>query len=580
MRVELVLEEPPSAVSGGESVTLPDGRTITEPAFYGERDARTQTAGAYHRQRVPVAVAAGDGVLDGAAGQTALLWAASMMRRSGRPFAAVRLVAPPDAPGRPYVASLHADAGAVTLSEAVELELIGADPFAPFAWASLRVDARSAEAGDVACDAVGDAEHVIWLGPSPADARGAAARSHEVVVEARGWVLRIIDRPANATLVAADLPDVGLRDAAAAAVIAGAAFATGAVFREAQHVAGSGAGGPAAPEPSAACYWYSLDTGAVTTDAAEGAQWLARGSSAEHCAPWRADVGAEPRLAGPLVLVSAGGLAGNVAQILGGSWVRFDLAAVVDPDLVDVSNLNRLIGVLLGDVGSAKVGAAARALQAVADRVQAETVAYEEWAAGNRAILDDPECLAVVGVDQLLTRLEAQADWPAVLLNASTGGTTWHTSLHRRGRGACVGCLFASSRRTYAETRRPQACGAAGGPVGMQATRFAPPVPVMASYPFVSVSAAAALAARVIRCAWAGDNDAPCDAHADATEVHRVNVLTPANAMTSLLSPHEACLLLCRHPALDAFFGRGADAVAVTAAAPAGNSSTAHKVRP
>lgn len=556
MEVELTFAERPATPPQGDVLTLPDGRTITESAFYQERDNRTLAGGGYPRAQVPVAVACTDGVLDSGPGQTALLWAASMVRRSGKPFAAVRLVGPLNAGRLAYHAHLHAADGLETLGDAVDVELTGADPFAPYAWEKSD-DPR----------ALADIEHVIWLG-RPAANRAATEGTHEVVVEARGWVVRIEERGGSAGLRDGDVVSaIGLVDASPAAVIAGVAFATASVFREAQRASAPPV--PTEPPDSKRAvtvhrYWYSVDTGDVTTDPDVGDAWIAQGSSAPTCAPWNGESTGKPCHPGPLVIVSAGGLAGNFAQILGASWLRVEVANITDPDLVDISNLNRLIGVLLSDAGSPKVDVAGRALSSVITAIQAQTTPYEAWALANRSVLDAPTCVAVVGVDQLLTRLEAQADWPAVIFNGSTAGTSWHLSAHHRGFGACMGCLFAASQRTYAETRGPEACGAVGG---MHATRVAVPAPVMASYPFTSVSAAASLAARVIRLIWERDAEAGAlePAHgaqdrspSSVTAVHRLNAIHPAMAMTSLLGPHEGCLLVCGHLALDTFFGRPA----------------------
>ncbi len=550
-------------------VLLPNGQPLTADAFYQERDNRTQLLGTYRRREVRVAIALGYDASGSVAGQTGLLWASSMVRRMGRPFAPVRILSPAGARGEPLVAVSGRYRECDTLGDAVDMELIGADPFAPYDWADLD-----------APDAFSGMEAVIWIGASPA--LGAAV-PRCMSVGGRGWVVAIQDNVAGARATLETTPDPvrdeesfpnASLDMATAAIVAGVAFAAAAIHQQVQV---DSSGTAAQPE---ARYWYATDTGAVTENAHEGSEWMLRGSSAPTCAAWSAASGGTPH-GNQLVLVSAGGIGGNVAQLLGDSHAVIDEAHVLDADSIDISNLNRLIGVYVSDVGTPKVAAAVTALSGIAATITGEAMRYEAWAPLHRSILDATRAVTVIGVDQIATRLEAQADWPAVVINGSTAGTTWNISTHLRGVGACLGCLYATDRSSYARTRGPQACGAAGAPlalpqpqpneVGTPRQGAREPVAAInqgpardASIPFVSVSAAAVIVTRLIR-EWAVETGAgptvaesPNNVTADGETalVTRMNVYKPLSTLTSHLTQHAECLLLCGSRAVATLFGR------------------------
>jgi hypothetical protein len=286
-----------------DAVLMPDGRVIAAEAFYQARDQRTQaTGGTSLSAPVTVALIIGDSALSTAAGQTALIWGASLVRRMGRAYSGVRLVGPPSARGAPYLAALHRALRPRTLGEAIEIELLGADPFAPIEWR----DAHDATA-------LAGVDAGIWIGDAPP--AGAAPKLGSIHLQARGWVVQISSARAelqhhpaahgdSPLRLAAGAPPSGASgdaaaraptpmDAAMAAAVFGASLAAGIVYRWCQ-IQGQGASvlGLDAPadlvgQKEADRYWLSIDTVAVTTDPSQGAVWWDRGSAADRAAACR-----------------------------------------------------------------------------------------------------------------------------------------------------------------------------------------------------------------------------------------------------------------------------------------------------
>jgi molybdopterin/thiamine biosynthesis adenylyltransferase len=515
----------PSSVTAAPACLIAS-KLVFADAFYAERDQRTGLGGALASHMVRVAIVLAPGLEQTVGGQTALIWTASMLRRMGRCFSNSLLVADSAAPTARYVGALRR--GAPTLGEAVAAELGEADPFGSIEWRPV---------GDPR--ALADAGLVIWLGGEAAS--GETPPLGEVWVGSSGWVISSAWIPPAAWggHMESTRRHAGAAgfEASAAAAIAAAASAVAHVYRVVRDVR------PREGESLSLC--YSVDTGQVSTSADECAVWLKRGTSAESCAPWTAERGEAVGL-GDLTLVSAGGIGGNAAQVLSGSHAGWNALTVIEPDLVDISNLNRLVGAGVSDVGQPKLGPALRALGGNATTVQAP---YEAWIDSSRpAGLAEPSHHVLVGVDQAATRLQAQADWPYLLVNAGTSGTSWTISAHRRGRGACIGCLYAASEQAYAASRRALACGAGMPSVGEE--RITRPE---ASYPFASVMAAATQVAVLIRTVW---EESP--GVEEGCSVRVLNSLTMSFATVAGRSRHPDCPLLCGHPALVELWGEAA----------------------
>jgi hypothetical protein len=285
----------------------------------------------------------------------------------------------------------------------------------------------------------------------------------------------------------------------------------------------------------------SVDTGRVCADPAEAQVWMRQGSSEADATPWD-EAGGPPVDLGDLVLVSAGGIGGNAAQVLAASWITCASATVVEPDVVELSNLNRLIGVGVRAVGQLKLAPAATALGTAGFPTTGYPARYEDLAAAGLAVSGSAPKRVLVGVDQVASRLQVQADWPELLVNADTAGTSWTVSLHPRGSGACLGCVYGAATQTYAASRRALACGAGMPVVGEeQVTR------PEASFPFASVMAAAFQVAALIRAAGGAQGGL-------TAETRVANSVRLAFLSAGPRDREAGCLLLCSHPALDAFW--------------------------
>lgn len=493
-------------------------RQINADTFYAERDHRTNlTSGPSQLVTVATVLPEKAGLTSGA--QTAALWAASMLRRMGRAFAKSIIVADPKVLDRP-VLSPDSDATPPSLRGALAAELQGADPFG-------EVDFR-----DVAESALSDVTVAIWIGP-PDPSIVHVARHDDVVLQASGWAVSVCRFADLHSAAGSNL------DAAAPALVFAAALAVSEVFRKS--TAGD-AGRPAEPMPAT---WVSLDTGQVSSDPVEGNVWLENGGAAyPEDSNWRStsvDVD-------DLTLVSAGGLGWNVAQLLPLSPVSVKRLNVVDPDEIEVSNLNRLIRCGVDAVGQDKAIAVSEQLAAAGVPVAPFTSTYEEWRPSREEGSWSARSAALVGVDQVQSRLEVGADWPPVLVNGATAGLGCVVTFHAGHEAACIGCYYGQARQAYRNRSRALACAAVGSgdaPMAESSGHLGP----VASYPHVSVAAAASMVATLVhagRRAFAGD-------YSDAGQVFEIDLLTPRYGRSRLIHKNEDCQLLCGTPYVQRF---------------------------
>lgn len=485
---------------------------IDEERFYAERDSRTSLGGEMPVAEVPIAVVVPAGLEAVPGAQTALLWTCSMLRRIGRAFSRTIVIAPPGTPGLEYVGAFRRSGSANSLGAVLAAELNGADPFGAVEWRDLTAEAFEGNA------------MALWLGGYtemgvPHPALGSA------VIDAYGWCIAVC--ASGAAELPAPRPHRAF-DAAAATLAMAAALGIAEVYRMVLGANGS---------ESAVRLWAALDTGEVTTDAEFGEHWLSMGGARAELVPWSAkQPGRIPSLR-HLALVSAGGLGDNAALLLADSHLRLERVAVIDDDQVDVSNLNRLIGIGVGDLGTPKVLAAARPLAERGIPVEAVVATYESWrgAGGHTAYLTGADAV-LVGVDQVKSRLEVAGDWPGLLVNGATSGRGFVVSAHRPGICGCLGCYYGSAKQTYNNTRRAMACAGGGADAG-------PTVPQpMASYPHVSVAASASMVALLIHAAWEAAAGRP---NACAGIRRQMDLLTPQFATTGMQQKVDDCLLLC-----------------------------------
>jgi hypothetical protein len=139
--------------------------------------------------------------------------------------------------------------------------------------------------------------------------------------------------------------------------------------------------------------------------------------------------------------IGAGGIGSPAAWAL--SLVPLSgKVAVVDPDLIDGSSLNRHLTAAFANLGDAKavlladmLGAAGAQADAVVDRWQAARVNIGQTS------------LAVVSVDDDPTRRDIQFDMPRRVLNAGTNDDgLYRVSAHDFLSGACLACISRSDR--------------------------------------------------------------------------------------------------------------------------------------
>lgn len=448
-----------------------------------------------------------------------LLWAASMTRRMGRPFSALTIVAPRQWLDQTFLGFPCAVPG-MTVQEAVEHELRGADPFAP-------IEFREPSSGSI--DGVRFALHI---GSSSQDLRAPSVPN--VSIDAHGWVASVSLVPSAPQSTAQPL------HASACASVFAAALGVAEVYRAAQESAESSSQGQQLP------LWVALDSGQATANPSKGVEWLDHGGTRDKVVPWEEDSSGLPSIRN-LLLVSAGGLGMNLAHILAESHLSLNLTEIVDPDILGISNLNRLIGVHVADLNSMKALLAVRPFAAHMMVAQASSKSYEQWRVDSdvdrfRSWQD----AVAVGVDQTETRLEVASDWPSLLVNGATAGRGWAISAHRPNINGCLGCYYGSARPSYNQRRRVVPCAGAGEAL-VEPRSDAPP---MASYPQVSVSAAAAMAALVIHTAW----DAPRNDETTAGRVWDFSTVFPRFARSRTQPRTDSCELLCRKDYLKSFF--------------------------
>jgi hypothetical protein len=141
---------------------------------------------------------------------------------------------------------------------------------------------------------------------------------------------------------------------------------------------------------------------------------------------------------GHVVVVGVGAVASAMLACLEQFRLRGSID-LVDPDVVDETNLNRYVGLGEKDVGRSKVTTWARRL-AAHDGLQVRVFpwTYSDYRSRERP----PYPLVIVSTDNPRSRQEVQGDLPKVIINAATDGPRLTVSTHRFGHGACLGCLY------------------------------------------------------------------------------------------------------------------------------------------
>lgn len=470
-------------------------------AFYSERDSR---AGIEHplatmpSRRIaivvpPVMACSRYGM------ELALYWTASIIRRMGRAFAEVILVANHEFRQSP---SSLVGYTSLTVEQLVGDELRAADPFAKVEWRS------SAETSQLE-----DAAAVVWLGRPPM----AAPHSRTLSINAHGWVATLDERLLpSLTLSPPDFDASPATIAMAACMVAARLFSDSFVKQDRPpHVA------------------LAIDAGVGSTDPIECGTLLSSGYGSESAVLWSGYSEIRPSL-GKLLVVSAGGIGSNVCRIMKDCFLHFDSAIVLDPDRLEISNLNRAIGCGTANVGAFKAILASEFLKPSANTVVPVLQRYEEWITADLGQqFRKTGTAVVVGVDQVRTRLSVGSDWPMLLLNGSTSGATLSASVHSALEGGCIGCWYGQDDASFLATRTPMACAAGAAP-GMVELRPA------AGYPFVSVAAAAQLIALLVKAAYNKDHSSGLGGR-----VTSLSLRSPECVQSRRIQRSNRCLLLC-----------------------------------
>lgn len=460
---------------------------IDPESFYAERDNRTNLRLAQSPEPVRLALAVAPGWAQSASGQLALYWLCSLVARMGRRYNGMRIWLPPESAGRP---NLIRKIPAQNLADAVMMHLRAADPFGGYA----------------VVDEPREGEFVVSVGDMPGEAEG-------LVVRPQGWSTALAWRGALPPSPPAPSDTNPVGAALAAALGAAAVY---------QHFNRELVPGYESQAP----LWVSALHSAVTSSAEEAAKW-----PAEPSLPGEIDIGR-------WLVVGAGALGANALEILGHLTGLRGHVGVNDPDVLEISNLNRIVPALFSHLGLPKAYIAASCLQGLPVEVVPHLERYErlQTAGGDGRLPVESYDLILAGVDQMATRAFIQSDWPRLLVNAGTRGFTWRVSSHPVDTaGACVGCLAGNSQQSYNELRAALRCGG-GGP--QQAAEQEAP---MDSYSFVSFFGAAFLAAEALKLTLG----LGAQGGGDITEAVSLNL---GGMRRRSGQPSERCLCRCGHP--------------------------------
>jgi hypothetical protein len=139
---------------------------------------------------------------------------------------------------------------------------------------------------------------------------------------------------------------------------------------------------------------------------------------------------------GEFVLVGCGAIGNSVAWALGDSRVR-GVVHLVDPETIDLGNLQRYVLAERSDVGRPKVDVAARSGSSL--EVRAHPIALSAFLSEFGYRWDS----MLLALDSARDRRAAQASLPRWIANAWTQPGDLGVSSHRfLGEGACVSCLY------------------------------------------------------------------------------------------------------------------------------------------
>jgi hypothetical protein len=143
---------------------------------------------------------------------------------------------------------------------------------------------------------------------------------------------------------------------------------------------------------------------------------------------------------GEVLFVGVGAVGNAALWALSRDTKVHGLLRLIDPEDVELSNLQRYVLALHTDVGMSKVTLAERALLGAQLAVEMHKVTLEDFAKANES---DSTPITVVSVDNADGRRSAQALLPRLVINGWTGGEALGASWHEFSRdAACLACLY------------------------------------------------------------------------------------------------------------------------------------------
>lgn len=110
---------------------------------------------------------------------------------------------------------------------------------------------------------------------------------------------------------------------------------------------------------------------------------------------------------------------------------------IIDPDFLDITNLNRYLIGIIRDIGSPKVEIAQRVLAGTL-RIN---IIKDSYAVFTKGMPVKKLPLVIISVDSDAIRKEVQSDLPRIILNAGTGDVVWRVTRHDFINRACLRCI-------------------------------------------------------------------------------------------------------------------------------------------
>ena len=460
-------------------------------SFYRQRDHRTNLTLAQAASPIALAVSISPAWAETVNGQLTLYWLSSLVSRMGRRYNQLRLLLPDRIADLSCVIPGHSG----SLAEVILTQLVASDPCGAY-----RITEDLSD--DIPLVSVGKLERTY----------------DHLVVEPHGWSASIAW---SGEVPVSTAPNAWLNPIGCALAASLGATEVYLQFNQ-QNLAG---------RESQLPLWISAKHCAVT-------------STADEAANWNDDLGLPDDIdIGRWLVVGAGALTGNALAILGTAREKFRGSIdIVEPDVVDLSNLNRLVETLAIHAGRLKkVDLAAHSLRESNVIVVTHDAIYERLRHSGKLSIEDFD-LVLTGVDQMASRAFVQSDWPRFLIDGGTRGYTWRVStIENSGDGPCLGCLAGKSQRHYRDLASPLGCA-----VGLPGQAQATPAP-MDSYSFVSFFGATFMAARAIdKCLRLS----PATGPSFRTEAVALN-LKQLQHKHEL--PSKSCLCMCSQPVVQRY---------------------------